>query len=293
MAEIGNRFALLVIDEAHHFGSGMRDEALEMCTAAARLGLTATPPRAGPAAAHLADLVGPVVFELRVSDLTGTFLAPFDHVIFNLGLTVDERRSYEADLALYRPLVREFFRAHPTARWSDFVRTVSSSDEGRRALAAFRRARSSLAYTEAKHRTVGMLLERHAGGRTLLFTSDNATAYAVAREHLVMPITSDIGRAERAAALEMFRRGELDALVSARVLNEGLDVPDADVAVIVGGALGEREHVQRVGRVLRPRPEKRAIVYELVCAETSEVERSRRHREGLRGGAAHGMPRAR
>ncbi len=49
------------------------------------------------------------------------------------------------------------------------------------------------------------------------------------------------------------------------MLNEGLDVPDADVAliIIVGGTLGEREHVQRIGRLLRPAPGKRAVVYEL------------------------------
>jgi superfamily II DNA or RNA helicase len=48
--------------------------------------------------------------------------------------------------------------------------------------------------------------------------------------------------------------------VSARVLGEGIDVPDADVAVIVGAALGEREHVQQVGRLLRPGEGRRAIV---------------------------------
>lgn len=53
-----------------------------------------------------------------------------------------------------------------------------------------------------------------------------------------MPLTCDIGRQERDEVLARFRRGEIRTLVSARVLNEGLDVPDADVAVIVGGALG-------------------------------------------------------
>ena len=79
-----------------------------------------------------------------------------------------------------------------------------------------------------------------------------------------MPITCDIPRAERAAALERFRRGELRALVSARVLNDGIDVPDADVAIVVGGTQGEREHVQRIGRLLRPQEGKTAVVYELV-----------------------------
>jgi superfamily II DNA or RNA helicase len=115
----------------------------------------------------------------------------------------------------------------------------------------------------------------------LVFTADNDTAYAIARAHLVMPLTCDIGRQERDDVLERFRGGELRTLVSARVLNEGLDVPDADVAVIVGGALGEREHVQRVGRLLRPSAGKRAVVYELVARNTLEVGQARRRRRGL------------
>jgi superfamily II DNA or RNA helicase len=71
------------------------------------------------------------------------------------------------------------------------------------------------------------------------------------------------------------------------VLNEGLDVPDADVAIIVGSALGEREYVQRVGRLLRPGEGKRALVYELVTRKTIEVRQARRRRDGL---AARGAP---
>ena len=101
-----------------------------------------------------------------------------------------------------------------------------------------------------------------------------------------MPITCDIGRKERADALADFRDGNLRALVSARVLNEGLDVPDADVAVVVGAALGEREHVQRLGRVLRPRPGKRATIYELVLRGTMEANAARKRRERVFGRTA-------
>ncbi|HET8539745.1 MAG TPA: helicase-related protein [Anaeromyxobacter sp.] len=95
------------------------------------------------------------------------------------------------------------------------------------------------------------------------------------------PSPCDIPRAERAAALERFRRGELTTLVSARVLNEGIDVPDAEVAIVVGGTQGTREHVQRIGRLLRPKDGKTAVLYELVMRGTSEVPQSRRRREGL------------
>lgn len=72
-------------------------------------------------------------------------------------------------------------------------------------------------------------------------------------------------------------------LVSAQVLDEGLDVPDAEIAIIVGGSASRRREVQRVGRVLRPREGKRARVYELVVADTIEVDVVQRRGEALAG----------
>jgi superfamily II DNA or RNA helicase len=280
MDRLGNRFELLIVDEAHHFGSGIRDEALELCAAPARLGLTATPPSAS-ADHRIDELIGPTVFELSVSDLTGHYLAPFELVTLNLDLDADERAAWDRAVAVYRPALRAFMRDAPGANWLDFAKAAARTEAGRQALAAFRESRVLLAFPSAKRAAVRALLSRHVGARILVFTSDNATAYAVSREHLLMPITCDIPRAERTAALERFRCGELRALVSARVLNEGIDVPDADVAIIVGGTQGEREHVQRIGRLLRPQQGKTAVVYELVMRGTSEVGQARRRREGL------------
>jgi superfamily II DNA or RNA helicase len=281
MERLGNRFDLLVVDEAHHFGTGLRDEALEMSIADARLGLTATPPRGDPAGARLARLIGPPVYELGIGDLAGGFLAEFAVITLHLELTESERSIYEALMTTFRAVSQAFYRRAPRASWEDFVRSVAGTSAGQRALTAWRQARRLLALTEAKREMLRALLHRHHAARTLVFTADNAAAYAVAREHLIMPITCDIGRKERDEALDRFRGGALRALVSARVLNEGLDVPDADVAIVVGGSLGEREHVQRVGRLLRPALGKRALVYDLVTRRTSEVRQAQRRRAGL------------
>jgi len=288
MDQLGNRFDLLVIDEAHHFGCGLRDEALEMSIAAARLGLTATPPSDLAVAERLVQIIGPTAYELTIGDLAGTFLSGFDIVTLHLDLTAAERQAYERWMTTFRTVHAQFRRVAPGASWEDFARTAGRTVEGRRALDAFRRARKLVTFTEAKREMLGVLLRRHRDTRLLIFTADNESAYAVAREHLVMPFTCDIGRGEREEVLERFREGSLRALVSARVLNEGIDVPDADVAIVVGGALGRREHVQRVGRLLRPREGKRAIVYELVSRRTAEVRLARRRRAGLasRGAAA-------
>jgi superfamily II DNA or RNA helicase len=280
MDRIGNRFGTLIVDEAHHFGSGIRDEALEMCTATLRLGLTATPP-AMAAGNRLVELLGRTVFELSVADLAGSFLAPFDNIVIHVDLNSSERADYDQLTRAFRDVMGRFRRFHPGASWDDFVRAAGRTDEGRRAIAAFHRARKLLAFPAAKRAALGRLLGAHAETRTLVFVGDNETAYAVAREHLIMPLTCDIGRKERERALALFAAGKLRALVSAQVLNEGLDVPDAEVGIIVAGHRGEREHVQRIGRLLRPRVGKRAQVYELVVQGSSEERQANRRRRSI------------
>jgi superfamily II DNA or RNA helicase len=286
MDHLGARFDLLIIDEVHHFGGGLRDEALEMAIGTSRLGLTATPPRAPSAVSRLGELVGPTVFELAVADLAGGFLASFDAITLFLDLCPEEHSAYASLNKVFKVAYREFRQAAPDGSWADFTRHSVRTPAGRCALGAWRQMRQLLAFTRAKRQALRSLLERHGESRILIFTADNETAYAIARECLVMPLTCDISRQERDESLDRFRRGELRRLVSARVLNEGLDVPDADVAVVVGGALGEREHVQRVGRLLRPSAGKRAVVYDLVTRNTIEVGQAKRRRLALGAGPA-------
>ena len=280
MHRLGNHFSFLVVDEAHHFGTGQRDEALDMCVAPCRLGLTATPPK-GAALDPLIERLGPVVYELKVEDLVGEFLAPFDSVVLHVDFTHAERERYDALMAVFSEAMADFRRRFPGGSFKDFAALAAKSEAGRNALTAWRQARHLTAFPTAKRTLVKTLLEKHRDCRTILFTADNPTAYAISRRHLIMPLTCDIKRAERDAALAKFRTGEFTALVSAQVLNEGLDVPDAEVGIIVAGSKGEREHVQRVGRVLRPRPGKRALVYELVVRSTSEISQGKRRRSAL------------
>jgi superfamily II DNA or RNA helicase len=280
MHELGRKFELVIIDEVHHFGATSRDAALEMSIAPYRLGLTATLP-SELARFRLESLVGEVVYELGIGDLAGTFLSDYEVIVLPVSLTPKERLAYETERRTFSQFYKAFQRSRPDASFQEFVSAASQTSEGRDALASWRRSRRLLSLTAAKSRRVGALLDRHRDRKTLIFTSDNAAAYEIARAHLVAPITCEIGRREREALLDAFREGKLRALVSARVLNEGIDVPDADVAIVVGGTQGEREHVQRVGRLLRPRDGKCATVYELVTVATSEARAARDRRAGL------------
>lgn len=279
--EIGDRFGMVVVDEVHHFGSGVRQEALEMLPARARLGLSATaPPRGSAAEERLADLVGPVVFELALEELVGTHLAPYDLVRLRVRLEPDEQADYERSYRPFREAYAALARAASagaTGRKSDFAAFASSlgrSEGGRAALRGFQRAVALASFPRAKRRLVRELLAQHHADKTLVFTAQADDAYAIAADALVPVVTADVARAEREEILDRFREGTYRAIVSAQVLNEGLDVPDASVALIAGGALGEREHVQRVGRVLRPAPGKRATIYTLVTGGTIDEKRA-------------------
>jgi superfamily II DNA or RNA helicase len=75
--------------------------------------------------------------------------------------------------------------------------------------------------------------------------------------------------------LEGFRAGRYSKLAAGRVLNEGVDVPDARVAIVVSGSAATREYIQRLGRVLRPKVQE-AVLYEIVSRRTTEGKTSQR-----------------
>jgi superfamily II DNA or RNA helicase len=59
-------------------------------------------------------------------------------------------------------------------------------------------------------------------------------------------------------------------------LNEGVNIPDASVAIILSGSGSSREHIQRLGRILRKKEDKQAILYEVVTRNTTEEYISQR-----------------
>lgn len=96
---------------------------------------------------------------------------------------------------------------------------------------------------------------------------------------LIPPLLSHCGKDERAEILRRFEAGDYPAIVVNRVIDEGVDLPAAKVAVVLGGQSSQRQATQRLGRILRPSQGRKAVLYEVVCSETAEVLRSRRRRK--------------
>jgi superfamily II DNA or RNA helicase len=123
------------------------------------------------------------------------------------------------------------------------------------------------------------LIQENNQHSILIFTDDNKTAYRIGETFALPVITHHTKAKERKEFLENFKSGEYPILVSSKVLNEGVDVPEANVGIILSGSGSQREHVQRLGRILRKVKNKNAVLYELISKGTSEKWQSRRRRE--------------
>jgi superfamily II DNA or RNA helicase len=122
------------------------------------------------------------------------------------------------------------------------------------------------------------LFRLHAGERVIIFAGSNAMAIDVSRRFLIPTLLSHSRKTERREVLEGFAANRFPAIVANQVLDEGVDVPAAKVAVVIGGMASTRQAKQRLGRILRRSGEARATLYEIVCEGTNDEKRSRKRR---------------
>ena len=281
LERIGNRFGFIIFDECHHLPSAVSKTAALMSIAPYRLGLTATPERTDDGEQLLYQLLGDLVFRIEIDELEHKVLAPYTTTCFTCDLNESEREAYDYHRKIYTDFLKSSRIDFSRDGWSQFIIQASRQAGGKQALKSFMEQKKLARTCQSKFDKIWELIVQHAGERILIFTADNATAYALG-ESLMMPvITHHTKGKERKQFLDRFRSGEYLVLITSRVLNEGVDVPEASVGIVVSGSGSTREHVQRLGRILRASAGKQANLYELISEGTAEVfvsERRRQHR---------------
>jgi superfamily II DNA or RNA helicase len=295
ISEYGSHFLpkLLVLDEAHHMTSPSFGEGALMAPAPYRLGLTATYPsenEQGEGRWRLDDLIGPIVFSLTIDDLSGEYLALYRTQRYRVSLTQEEQRLYEQDHATYIGFVeRRRLRDSHKEEWLNELMRLSARDpEARAALLARQRIARLLAGCQGKIHAVETLLREHLGEQVLIFTDQNEIAYSIARQFLIPAISHTTTAAERREILDGFQQRRYSAIVTSHILDEGVDVPQSKVAVILGGSVGARQYVQRLGRILRKVENRQAVLYEVIVRGTTEEGKAQRRRAAvLQQGGAH------
>jgi superfamily II DNA or RNA helicase len=270
--ELGNRFGLVIFDEVHHLPSTGYSHIAEVFACPSRLGLTATYEREDGLHSELPRLVGGKVFELGVQDLAGTHLSPFVTERVYVDLSPDEEIEYQRLHRVFRDFLA--VRGIPMNSPADFARfiMITNRDPGaRRALLARNRALDIALNSKSKIVALREILSKNPDEPTIVFTAHNKLVHAICKEFLIPCITYLTAKDERTEILDFFREGKYRAVVTSKVLDEGVDVPDATRAVILSGTGSSREFIQRLGRILRKREGKKAKLIEVVSKETSET----------------------
>jgi superfamily II DNA or RNA helicase len=288
----GERFALLVLDEAHHLADTTAGEArawhdhLRIAPSAYRLGLTATYPDNQDA--ELRRLVGPVVYRRTIGEMSDVELARFALAKRYVRLTATEESRYAALTEIYeRHVTAAGYRERgptPADAWRLFAARARRSPEARRALHAFHARERLVRLADGKLREAERILRAHPAEQTVLFCGGTDAAEAVSRALAIPMITASTPASERYALLGALDRGEIRAVASVRVLDEGWDVPSAKLGIVLGDSTrgSKRQHAQRLGRLLRRQGDAVASLYEIVAAGTYEFFTSQKRGAGVR-----------
>jgi superfamily II DNA or RNA helicase len=244
------------------------------------MGLTATYERDDMLHLELPRLIGGVVYRLKPEDLAGRYLSDYTIERINVELTREERKEYGKNYGLFADYLKEngIWLRSPLD-FQRFIMRTSRDPQARQALLARNRAISIAFNSQAKVDRLEEILRSHPEDRILIFTQHNDLVYRISRRFLLPFITHTTEKEERHEVLKGFREGKFRAIVTSKVLDEGIDVPEASLGVIVSGTGSSREFVQRLGRLLRKSEGKeRAKLIELVSSETSETRTSSRRR---------------
>lgn len=269
------RPTFLIIDECHraaslHNALSLRGDHV------ATLGLSATPERDFDDlfSEVVVPVLGSVIYRYDYSQaLADRVITPFDLTNVYVPLSFDEQAKYDS---LTRRLVPMFRRRERGEAVDDRLHRLLR-DRARVSTGAEMRIPAAIKILEGRKRTRAIVFHEQ------IAAADIITGVLLSRGHRTAAYHSGIGQHVRQDNLRLFRRGEIDVLVTCRALDEGINVPDASLAVIVASTASTRQRIQRLGRVLRPAHGKERAQIFTVYASEPEAERLRQEEAGLEG----------
>jgi DNA excision repair protein ERCC-3 len=241
------KWGLIVYDEVHHIPSPIHRRSASLQTKH-RLGLTATPVREDGDRERIYTLVGrPIGTDWEALFDAGYVAEPEVEVRFLPWGSERHRNEYDAAVGHEK-------------------RTLAATNP-------------------AKIREIAAIRHEHRGSKAIVFVEFLEQGEAIAEELNVPFISGETPHARRSRLFDRFRSGQLDTIVVSRVGDEGIDLPDTEVAIAASGLGGSRRQgTQRAGRTMRPVG--KARMYVLATRGTREEDFARKRTKHL---AARGV----
>jgi superfamily II DNA or RNA helicase len=295
----GTAGGLLIADECHGLGGRILRRAM-LPKYEERLGLTATLERSDDAVTELLlPFFGGICYRYGFEQAIADGVCARPRVAFvGVPMSVDERAEYlatEQRLVSARQHLRQI-NGMPLEPFGDFIAAVGhlaerdAGADGRAAreyLDAFSKRRDIVANLSGKYELLGDLAPpiKAADGALVFTETVRAANHAINSldPHVSIElITGSTARGQRREILDDLRVRKLDAVASPRVLDEGVDVPDANLGVVMSASRTRRQMIQRMGRILRrKRPGIAARFVIMFAKDTLEDPANRVERDGF------------
>lgn len=281
---IGNKFAFVIFDELHHLAAPGYRTIAEQFASPYRLGLTATYEREDSLHLDFPRLVGGIVYQSSVNELArDKHLASFTVEKRYVKLLPEEEIEYQKNYDQYLSFLHKLGFRYDHIALQKLIMISGKNQYARNALLARNKALDIALNSQSKIIELRKILSENPNRKTIIFTQHNKLVYLISNNFLIPFITHKSSKQEREDALNGFRDGRYRVLVTSKVLDEGVDVPDAELGIIVSGTGSKREFIQRLGRLLRTKPNfTNAKLIEIISSGTSEINTSIRRKQALK-----------
>lgn len=281
-AWIGNKFLLIVFDEVHHLPAPSYRLIAETFVAPYRLGLTATIEREDHLEQDFPYLIGKSTFQITAKELAeNKYLANYIIERKKTFMSSEEYLKYKESMTIYYTCLKKIgLNMNSNNAFKRLIMMSTNNTMARRALVARNNAIDIALNSRSKINEIRKILGENKDIKTIIFTQHNKLVYEISNDFLIPFITHKSSKEEREDVLTGFKDGRYKAIVTSKVLDEGIDVPDAQLGILVSGTGSSREFIQRLGRLLRPKNDNNeARLIEIISSGTSEtVTSERRHR---------------
>lgn len=290
--QFDGRFHLIVADECHRYGAPTFRQAL-LPSARLRLGLTATLERNDDGVdTVLEPYFGTPSFVYSYDEATSDgVLASFVVAQIGVKLAADERQRFEAADHTFRKALatlinrygypeRDFgaVMAQATQAAKTMMTFYGEGKQAKLMLNSFAERTRILAETPGRTEAlVALVPAMIQSGRVLVFTetveaADRAAARLRQCGLHAHAYHSGVGVAQREGALQALGTGQVQVLVAVNALDEGVDVPDVDLGVVMSSSRSKRQMIQRLGRVIRKKPDGRYARLAILFAEDTHED---------------------
>src|SRR5215208_269223 len=284
-AALGNKFALIIFDEVHHLAAPGYRSIAEQFASPFRLGLTATIEREDELHKDFPKLVGGIVFQAYASDLAkDKHLASYKIERRQVDMLPEELEEYNKNFGIYQVSLKKVgLRMNYAGAFRRLIMMSGRSRAAREAILARNKAMDIALNSRSKIEELKKILAEKRGQKTIILTQHNKLVYDISDRFIIPFITHKSSKQERQDALSGFRDGRYNAIVTSKVLDEGVDVPDAELGIILSGTGSSREFIQRLGRLLRPKTdlERKAKLIEIISSGTRELGTSAKRKRAL------------